>query len=69
MAIVSCRADELPPFSAEDEARLRALAEAPDDEIDFSDIPPLTEEDFRRAMNVQVFEAHRAAKRKAAVHA
>ena len=67
MAIVSYWADELPPFTAEDEARLRALAEAPDDETDCSDIPAITSLDGW--MTRDEFLAYRAAKRKAAVHA
>lgn len=39
-----------PPLTAEQEARLDALANKPDSEIDFSDIPPLTEEWFARAI-------------------
>lgn len=35
--------DTLPEATAEDLAHLQKLAEAPDESIDFSDIPPLTE--------------------------
>ena len=70
MAIVSYTQEELDQIrrerAAEFDAELKALAEMPDEEIDFSDIPRLTEEDFKRAMNVQEFEAYRAAKRKQA---
>ena len=39
-----------PPLTEEQKARLEALAERPDSEIDFSDIPPLTEEFWRNAV-------------------
>gem|GEM_PF-1580465 len=64
MAIVSYRADEIPPLSEAEKAHYKALAEAPDDEIDCSDIPEIT--DFSGFMNVEEFEAYRAAKRKKA---
>ena len=44
MAIVSYSLDEMPPMSEEQVARLKALAERPDSEIDYSDIPELTKE-------------------------
>ncbi len=40
----------MPPLSAEEKARLKALAAKPDSEIDFSDIPRLTPEFFARAI-------------------
>ena len=46
MAIVSYTIDELPPMTEEWDARLKALAEMPDDDIDFSDIPRLTDEEL-----------------------
>ena len=42
--------DNPPPLTPEQEERLRALAAMPDDQIDFSDIPPLDEEFWRRAL-------------------
>ena len=36
-------------LTAEDEARLQALAARPDSEIDFSDIPRLTQEEYAEA--------------------
>ena len=48
MAIVSYTIDELPPMTEERLARLKALSEKPDDEIDCSDIPELTEEQLAR---------------------
>jgi uncharacterized protein (DUF4415 family) len=44
--IVVYNRDERPPISEEELARIAAI---PDDEIDFSDIPPLTEEFWRNA--------------------
>ena len=41
---VSFTRDELPPLTAEEEARLAALVARPDDEVDTSEIPELTEE-------------------------
>ncbi len=38
--------DNPPQLTPEQEARLRRLAEMPDSEIDFSDIPETTEEDW-----------------------
>ncbi len=38
-----------PPLSAEQEQRLKALADMPDSAIDFSDIPPLTDDFFKNA--------------------
>lgn len=39
-----------PPLTDEQRERLRALAEMPDEDIDFSDIPPLTEEFWKNAV-------------------
>jgi uncharacterized protein (DUF4415 family) len=38
-----------PPLTKAQKARLKALADLPDDQIDFSDIPPLTDEFFKTA--------------------
>lgn len=38
------------PFSPEDKARLEALAQMPDEDIDYSDIPETTEEDWKDAV-------------------
>jgi uncharacterized protein (DUF4415 family) len=48
--IVSYSWDTLPPLTEEDRARLKALAERPDSEIDFSDIPELTDEQLKNAV-------------------
>ena len=47
--MVSYRLEDLPPLTAADIARLQALADRPDGEIDLSDIPEWTAEDFRNA--------------------
>jgi uncharacterized protein (DUF4415 family) len=47
--IVSYTLDTLPPMTEERLARLQALADRPDSEIDLSDIPELTEEQWKTA--------------------
>ena len=42
--------NNLPPLTEEHKAELRALAEMPDSEIDFSDIPPLDETFWKNAV-------------------
>lgn len=42
--------DNPPPLTAEQKKRLKALAAKPDSEIDYSDIPPLTEEFWKNAV-------------------
>ncbi|WP_210311677.1 hypothetical protein [Brucella endophytica] len=39
--MVRYKRSELPPLTEERKAELRALAERPDSEIDYSDLPPL----------------------------
>ena len=39
-----------PPLSKEQKAELKALSEMPDSEIDFSDIPPLTDDFWKNAV-------------------
>jgi len=48
--MVSYTLDTLPELTAADHARLEALAELPDSEIDFSDAPELTEEQWKNAV-------------------
>ena len=38
----------MPPLSDEQMAEIEALRNMKDEDIDYSDIPPLTEEDFKR---------------------
>lgn len=40
---VTINAADLPPLTAEQKSRLEALAARPDDEIDYSEIPPLSD--------------------------
>ena len=47
--IVSYTLDTLPPLTEEDRASLRALAARPDSEIDLSDAPEMTDEEWKNA--------------------
>lgn len=47
--------DTLPPMTPEREAALRRLDALPDDQIDLSDIPEWTEEDFARAVRGGIY--------------
>ncbi|AZU05334.1 hypothetical protein X907_2826 [Glycocaulis alkaliphilus] len=47
---VRVKLEDLPPLTQADRERLRRLAELPDDEIDTSDIPEWTEEEFANAV-------------------
>jgi uncharacterized protein (DUF4415 family) len=47
--MVSYTLETLPPLTKEDRKNLQALAARPDSEIDFSDIPELTEEQWKTA--------------------
>jgi uncharacterized protein (DUF4415 family) len=48
--MVSYTLETLPELTAEDITSLKALAARPDSEIDFSDIPELTEEQWKTAV-------------------
>ena len=48
--MVSYKLGELPPRTEADRARIAALVARPDSEIDLSDIPELTEEDWKNAV-------------------
>ncbi|MDR0478921.1 MAG: BrnA antitoxin family protein [Burkholderiaceae bacterium] len=50
MSIVRYKQGEIPPITQERRVELRALTMRPDSEIDYSDIPPLTEEFWARAV-------------------
>lgn len=43
MSMVRYKKNDIPPMTAERLAELRALSEMPDDTIDYSDIPELTD--------------------------
>ena len=47
--MVSYILDKLPPFTKARRAKLKALAARPDSEIDTSDIPEMTEEQWKNA--------------------
>jgi uncharacterized protein (DUF4415 family) len=48
--MVSMKLKDLPALTQADHERLAALAARPDSEIDLSDIPELTEEDWKNAV-------------------
>jgi uncharacterized protein (DUF4415 family) len=50
MSTVRYKQGKLPPLTEKRKAELKALAEKPDSEIDYSDIPPLDEEFWARAV-------------------
>ncbi|WP_323760572.1 BrnA antitoxin family protein [Maricaulis sp.] len=50
MALKRVKLEDLPPLTPEQRAELARLAELPDDEIDFSDIPELDEAWFAEAV-------------------
>jgi uncharacterized protein (DUF4415 family) len=49
--MVSKRLKDLPPLAQADHERLVALAARPDNEIDLSDLPELTEQDWKNAVS------------------
>ena len=53
--MVSYTMDTLPPVTEEQRARMRALAARPDSEIDFSDIPETTPEQWKNAIRGQFY--------------
>jgi uncharacterized protein (DUF4415 family) len=58
--MVRYRWDTLPPLTEESIARLRALSDRPDSEIDLSDIPEWTEEDFKNAVRGKFYRPVKA---------
>jgi len=52
MTTVTVKESDIPPLTEEEIARLNALANLPDEEIDLSDMPELTDEDWARAVRV-----------------
>ena len=50
MSMVRYKHGDLPPLTEECKAELKALAEKPDSEINYSDIPPLDNAFFERAV-------------------
>jgi hypothetical protein len=61
MAIVRFRADEVPPLSEEGKAGLWALAERPDSEIDFGEIPETTDEEWARSVRASDYPSEKEA--------
>ena len=54
--IVSYTLETLPSLTDEQRANLKALTERPDSEIDYSDIPPLTDEFWKRAVRGRFYK-------------
>ena len=53
--MVSYTLETLPPLTEAQRANLRALAARPDSEIDFSDIPELTAEQWKKGIRGRVY--------------
>jgi len=60
MSIVRFKQGELPPLSEARKAELRALADLPDSDIDFSDIPPLDEKFWQNAVRNPFYKPTKA---------
>lgn len=56
MTIYELDLENPPPLTEEQHAELRALDEKPDNEIDYSDIPPLSDEFWAKALRNQAFK-------------
>ena len=52
--------ETLPALTPEDHAQLKRLAEMPDEDIDYSDIPPLTEEFWANAVRGKFYRPRKA---------
>lgn len=50
MSVVRYKHGELPPITEERKGQLKALAERPEEEIDFSEIPPLNDDFWAKAV-------------------
>jgi len=61
MSLVRYKEHEIPPMTPERAAELKALAERPDSEIDYSEIPEWDEIDFAVAVPTAVARAARRA--------
>ena len=55
MSMVRYRRDEIPPATEEEIAEIQALAERPDSEIDYSDIPKSDKLDLKYAISGTIF--------------
>lgn len=56
MSIVRYTLETLPSLTDADRAQLKKLADMPDSEIDFSDIPELTEEFWKNAVRGKFYK-------------
>jgi hypothetical protein len=65
MAIVRFREDEIPPLTEERKAELRALAERPDSEIDLSEMPEWTDEQWARSVRMSDYPSAQEARQEA----
>jgi len=54
--MVSYTPETLPPLTDRQRANLRALAARPDSEIDYSDIPPMTDEQLKNAVRGRFYK-------------
>jgi hypothetical protein len=54
--LASYTLESLPPLTEAQRASLKALAARPDSEIDFSDIPEMTEDQFRNAIRGRFYQ-------------
>jgi uncharacterized protein (DUF4415 family) len=57
--LVRYNQDELSPLTAADKSRLKKLAARPESEIDYSDIPPLTEEFWKNAVRGRFYRPNK----------
>ncbi|MGE0240541.1 MAG: BrnA antitoxin family protein [Parvibaculaceae bacterium] len=54
--MVSYTRETLPPLTDEQRGSLKALAARPDNEIDYSDIPPLSDELWKKAVRGRFYK-------------
>lgn len=54
--LVSYTLETLPPLTDKQRANLKALAARPDREIDYSDIPPMTDEQLKDAVRGRFYK-------------
>jgi len=65
MRIVRVTENEETELTPEQIARLNALADSPDEDIDYSDIPERTEEDWARSVRISDYPSIQDARREA----
>ncbi len=54
--LVSYTLETLPPLTDKQRANLKALAARPDSDIDYSDIPPMTDEQLKNAVRGRFYK-------------